>query len=116
MTTIEQYLQGLFAFQFSDANMTSVLLKRGITAGVDQADVADKDKELAQADLYMVMFNFFGQAGESVSKGNWKRSTGAIQAGIGDREQFMKAANALYKKWGELSSATYGIKDGTNLW
>lgn len=114
--TIEQYLQGLFSYPFTEANLNSVLLKRGIDAGADQIDVTDRLKELAQADLYMVMFNSFGKAGESVSKGNWKRSTSSISFGVNDREQFLKAANDIYKKHGELTNITYGIKDGTNLW
>lgn len=115
MTTIEQYLQGLFGYQFSSANMTSVCLKRGIEEGSDQEDVSEELKELAQADLYMVMFNVFGQGGESVTKGNWTRSTSSVNVGVNDRRSFLEAANRIYAKYGE-QDATVGMKDGTNLW
>jgi hypothetical protein len=115
MTTIEQYLQGLFAYTFTAANLNSVLLKRDIESGADQADVSTELKELAQADLYMVLFNIFSQGSQSVTKGNWTRSTGSVNIGVNDRKSFWDAANMIYKKYGE-TDASYGMKDGTNLW
>lgn len=115
MTTIEQYLQGLFSYEFSTANMTSVLIKRDIESGCDQADVSAQQKDLAQADLYMVLFNVFSGGSQTVSKGNWSRSTGSVYVGVNDRKSFWDAANNIYKKYGE-SSASYGMKDGTHLW
>ena len=115
MTIIEDYLNGLFADDFSAKNMTSVLLKRGISVGADILDVDNRSKELAQADLYMVLFNKLGKGSESVSKGNWKRSTGGANINSTDRKAYLEAANLIYKKYGE-SNAFYGMKDGTNLW
>jgi hypothetical protein len=115
MTTIEQYLQGLFDHTFSTANLNSVLLKRGIESGADQEDVTTELKELAQADLYMVLFNKFSQGSQSVTKGNWTRSIGGVSIGVNDRKSYKDAANMIYKKYGE-ADATYGMKDGTNLW
>lgn len=115
MAKIEDYLNGLFAEDFSAKNMTSILLKRGIVAEADSSTVSDQLKELAQADLYMVLFNKFSKGSESVSKGNWKRSTGGVNIGVNDRKSFYEAANIIYKKYGE-PLASYGMKDGTNLW
>ncbi len=115
MTTIEDYLNGLFAEDFSAKNMTSVLLKRDIEEGSDQADVDTESKELAQADLYMVLFNTFGKGGESVTKGNWKRSTSAVNIGVNDRKSFLDAANKIYDKYGE-AIASYGMQDRTDRW
>jgi len=115
MTTIEQYLKGLFAYDFSDANMTSVLLKRDIEAGVSHAEVSTELKDLAQADLYMVLFNVFSQGNQTVSKGNWTRSFGSVNVGITDRKSFLDAANRIYARYGE-ASVSYSMKDGTNLW
>lgn len=115
MTTIEQYLSGLFGYTFSDANIASVLLKRDIEEGADHTDVTTKLKELAQADLYMILFNTFGQGGETVSKGNWTRSTGSVNIGVNDRKSFLDAANLIYMKYGETVTS-YGFKDRTNRW
>ena len=115
MTTIEDYLNGLFASDFSEKNIKSVLLKRGIEPGTSQENVSVKLKELSQADLYMVLFNTFSRGGETVTKGNWSRSTGAVNIGVNDRRGYLEAANLLYAKWGE-ASVNVGMKDGTNLW
>lgn len=113
--TIEQYLQGLFAYEFSTANIQSVLVKRDIEFGEDQADVSTELKELATADLYMVLFNVFSKGNTSITRGNWSRSSGSVNLGVTDRKAFKDAANAIYKKYGE-ETATYGMKDGTDLW
>lgn len=116
MTTIEAYLQGLFTYIFTDANMASVLLKRGITAGSDFEDVSEKDRELAQADLYMVLFNAFSKGNDTVQKGNWKRSTGGMTIGVNDRKMFRDQANSIYAKYDEPIVGNTGMKDGTFLW
>lgn len=115
MTTIEDYLNGLFASDFSEKNLKSILLKRGIDSGADQENVSVMLKELAQADLYMVLFNTFSRGSETVTKGNWSRSIGSVNIGVNDRKGYLDAANLLYAKWGE-SVVTGGMKDGTNLW
>lgn len=114
MITIETYLQGQFDYQFKDTNLQSVLLKRGIAAGADHLTVSAVTKELMVADLYMVLFSVFSKGSESVSKGNWKRSTGAVYIAEKDRFAYRDQANKIYAKHGEI--ATYGMKDGTNLW
>ena len=115
MTTIEDYLNGLFAEDFTSKNMTSVLLKREITPNADQSGIETKSKDLAQADLYMVLFNKFGKGTESVSKGNWSRSVGAVSIGVTDRKSFLDAANQIYKKYGE-ETVSYGFINRTNAW
>jgi hypothetical protein len=114
MTTIEQYLQGLFDYQFQELNLSGVLLKRGITAGVDHLTVSAQVKELMQADLLMVLFTVFSKGSESVTKGNWKRATGAVYVAVKDRFAFRDEANKIYARYGEIAS--FGMKDGTNLW
>jgi hypothetical protein len=114
-TPIEDYLNGLFAEDFSAKNMTSVLLKRGIEVASDESEVTTKSKELAQADLYMVLFNTFSKGGESVSKGNWKRTTASTNIGVNDRKSFLDAANKIYDKYGE-AVVSHGMKDRTDRW
>lgn len=114
MTTIETYLQGLFDYQFKDTNLQSVLLKRGIEAGADHLTISFETKELMCADLLMILFTVFSKGSESVSKGNWKRSTGAVYIAEKDRFAYRDQANKIYARYGEITS--FGMKDGTNLW
>jgi hypothetical protein len=114
MTTIEQYLQGLFDYQFKDQNFLTVLLKRGIASGADHATVSQSTKDLLSADLLMILFTVLPRGSESVSKGNWKHTTGAVYVAEKDRKAYQAEANRIYAKYGEVAS--YGMKDGTNLW
>lgn len=116
MTTIETFLQGLFTYTFTAENITSVLLKRGIEAGVDYSEVSVELRELAEADLYMILFNTFSKSNDTVQKGNWKRSTGSVTVGVTDRKMFRDHANSIYAKYGEPIVGNTGMKDGTFLW
>lgn len=116
MTTIETYLQGLFTYTFTSQNMTSVLLKRGIEEGSDWEDVSEQNRELAQADLYMILFNAFSKSNDTVQKGNWKRSSGSMTVGVTDRKMFRDQANAIYSKYDEAVVGYTGMTDGTFLW
>lgn len=116
MVTIETYLQGLFTYTFTSENMASVLLKRGIEPSSDVDDVEVRLRELAEADLYMILFNTFSKANDTVQKGNWKRSTGSITVGVTDRKMFRDHANSIYGKYGEAIVGSTGMKDGTFLW
>jgi galactitol-specific phosphotransferase system IIB component len=116
MTTIESYLQGLFTYTFTEANINSVFLKRGIEVGVDEADVSVQSKELSQADLLVILSSAFSKGNESVQKGNWKRTTGGYNIGVTDRREYLRQANAIYAKYGEAVVGYTGMKDGTFLW
>lgn len=115
MTTIA-YLQGLFSYTFTDENMASVLQKRGIEADSEYTEVSVELRELAEADLYMILFNTFSKSNDTVQKGNWKRSTGSMTIGVTDRKMFLAHANSIYSKYGEPIVGTTGMKDGTFLW
>ena len=116
MTTIESYLQGLFAYTITNQNISSVLIKRDIEAGSDESDVSTEDKELCTADLYMIMFNAFSTGSNSTQRGNFKRTIGGITVGVDDRKMFRDQANAIYLKYGEEVVGNTGMKDGTFLW
>jgi len=111
---IKDYLQGLFTYQFSEANMLSILLKRGILEDANYVDVEEKSRELAQADLYMVMYTMYTQGSETVKKGNWSKSTGGINVGVYDRRSFNQAADSIYNKYGETIS--YSLIARSNAW
>lgn len=99
--TIEEYLRGSFDFQFSDANLASVLASRGIDATSEIHDVSEKDRDLAKADLYIILSNVVSGGGRRVTKGNRSVSERVYQFGVYDRRNFVNQANLLYAKWGE---------------
>ena len=99
--TISEYLKGSFSYTFSDANIASVLTRRGLTADKPLEDVDEKSIDLAQADLYMILANVVSGGGKRVQKGNRSVSERSYQFGVYDRREFRAMADRLYSKWGE---------------
>lgn len=108
--TIEEFLRGSFDFKFSDANISTVLASRGITPSDEFETVSEKDRDLAKADLYMILANVVSGGGKSVKMGNRSVSERNYQFGVYDRRSFASEANKLYAKWGvqdRLSSVKF---------
>lgn len=98
--TIEEHLRGSFDFKFSDANIATALASHGIALGTEYESVSEKDRDLAKADLYMILANVVSGGGKKVQKGNRSVSERNYQFGVYDRRAFQKQANRLYLKWG----------------
>lgn len=99
--TISDYLKGKFDFKFSDLNISSVLSDRGISPEADASMVDERDKDLARADLYLILASAVGGGGRKVQKGNRSVSERSYSFGVNDRTSFRKEAERLYLKWGE---------------
>ena len=113
MTAVD-YIKGLFTYSFSDTNIASVFLKRGLDITAQYEDATTEQLELIQADLYMVMYTVFSQGAQSKKSGGWSSSDGGYQVGVYDRRAFKRSADDIYKKYGEYTS--YSLKDGTYKW
>jgi hypothetical protein len=104
--TISEFLKGSFDFTFSDANILTVLTRRGLTADTPLESVDEKSIDLVQADLYMILANAVSGGGRRVQKGNRSVSERTYQFGVYDRRAFREMANHLYAKWGESASVS----------
>ena len=104
--TISEYLKGSFDFTFTDANISAVLTRRGLTADTPLENVDERNIDLVQADLYMILANVVSGGGRRVQKGNRSVSERTYQFGVYDRRDFRAMANKLYAKWGETASTS----------
>lgn len=104
--TISEYLKGSFDFKFSDANISSVLTRRGLEADTLLENVDEKSIDLATADLYIILANVVSGGGRRVQKGNRSASERTYQFGVYDRRAFREMANMLYAKWGVAESVS----------
>ena len=104
--TISEFLKGSFDFTFSDANILTVLTRRGISADEPFENVSENIRDLATADLYMILANVVSGGGRRVQKGNRSVSERTYQFGVYDRRDFRAMANKLYAKWGETTSTS----------
>lgn len=112
--TAKEYIEGLFTYEFSVANLLSVFTKRGLSITAQYEDATLEQLELIQADLFMVMYTVFSQGSQSKKSGGWSESSGGYQVGVYDRRAFKKSADDIYKRYGEYSS--YSLIDGSNRW
>ena len=110
--TIEQYLRGKVDYDIPDVALLSIEADRGITSGAYLTDLSEKQKDLALADLYMwLASSSVSSTGEYESDGGWQRQRSTKN--IFDRGYFKALANALYAKWGIVTSdvGTIVMKD-----
>lgn len=108
--TIEDFLQGKFEYQFSALNMQSTLVGRGIVSGTSHANVSEKDIDLAQSDLYMILANVTGGNGKKVIKGNRTVIEKSFSFGITDRDNYRNEATRLRVKWGEITKQVPNVR------
>ena len=104
--TISEFLKGSFDFTFSDANILTVLTRRGVSAAEPFENVSEKSRDLATADLYIILASAASGGGRRVQKGNRSVSERTYQFGVYDRRAFRDMANQLYTKWGESASVS----------
>lgn len=112
--TAREYIEGLFTYEFSTPNITSVFTKRGLLITAQYEDATLEQLELIQADLFMVMYTVFSQGSQSKKSGGWSESSGGYQVGVYDRRAFKKSADEIYKRYGEYNS--YSLIDGSGRW
>ncbi len=112
--TAREYIEGLFTYTFSDANIASAFQKRELSITAEYEEATTKQLELIQADLYMVMYTVFSQGSQSKKSGGWSKSEGGYQVTVNDRRAWKTSADAIYKKYGE--SVSYTLKDRTTGW
>ena len=108
--TITDYLNGRFDYTFTELNMQSVLEGRAIDGATLATDVSEQYKDLLMADLYMILANVSGGAGQTVKKGDTTVTGRSYNYGITDRTRFRAQANLLYSKWGEDTVEVGGVQ------
>lgn len=105
--TIEQYLQGKVDFNLTDANIQAILYDHDIAEGEEMSNVTERQKDLALADLYMLLANSsVSSSGEYESDGGWQRQVSAKN--VHNRTGLIELAKALYKKWNVATPETSG--------
>jgi hypothetical protein len=107
--TIEQWLTGMVDFNVPEATIKSILYNNGITVGSSVDSVAERNRELSLADLYMwLAASSSATSGEYVSDGGWQHQKS--NKNVVDRAGLRARALDLYKKWNSDKAATVGSK------
>lgn len=110
---IQNWLKSKTQYPVSDEEILSILSGRGISYDSDTNDVTQKQKDLAYADLLMLIVTSPSYGAEEDQMGNWKHKGKSIT--MTGKSQLLSMANAIYSKYGEISGNNRVI-DITNRW
>ena len=111
--TIEEYLKGMIGYPVSDASIYAAETNRSIVFGSDTANITERQRDLALADLITIICQSPSTTGGEDAMGDWKHKSSGVA--VSNISVLMKRANAIYLKYNENSDGLF-IKDKTNLW
>lgn len=100
--TIREYLEGQFEeHAFTEANFKYVFAKYGIEGTDNFADVGERDRDLATADMHEIFANVRNGSGRTEKRDVFSVSESGFAMTNADRIYHRNKANALREKWGE---------------
>lgn len=100
--SIEDYLKGMVGFDVPASTINSIRINREITKGSDVAELSDKDKDLAYADLLMwASTNPSSYTGSKQSDGGWTQTEASKTLNASDKKSFRSMAMDIYKRYGD---------------
>ena len=104
--TIEQYLSGTVNFDITEDALKVILIDRGVAENTEIALVAERDKELCKADLYMWIASSPNRKGSvSDSDNSWSHSDGGFTLTDADKRAYISLANVIYEKWDDVKKS-----------
>lgn len=100
--SIEDYLKGMVGFDVPASTINSIRINREIAKGADVAELSDKDKDLAYADLLMwASTNPSSYTGSKQSDGGWTQTEASKTLNASDKKSFRSMAMDIYKRYGD---------------
>jgi len=110
---VQNWLKSKTQYPVSDEEILSILSNRSIPYDSDTNDATKKQKDLAYADLLMLIVTSPSYGAEEDQMGNWKHKGKSVT--MTGKSQLISMANAIYSKYGEISGSNRVI-DITNRW
>jgi len=106
-------LKGMIGYPVSDASIYAAETNRSIVFGSDTANITERQRDLALADLITIICQSPSTTGVEDAMGDWKHKSSGVA--VSNISVLMKRANAIYSKYNENSDGLF-IKDKTHLW
>lgn len=101
----EQWLKGMVDYNVPDDTVRSILFNNGVAFDTSVSEVAQKERDLCLADLYMWLASSSSSTtGEYISDGGWQHQKAAKN--VVDRAGLRAMAQRLYEKWGSAKTDT----------
>lgn len=99
--TMYDYLQSLIEFELPERSFVTVANRYEFSLDDDSNYVEQRDKDLALADLLLVLTTSPSTIqGKTEKAGNWSITDTSTTISITDKQRLEKRAYALYKRWG----------------
>ena len=99
---IEDYLKGMVGFEITASTLNAIHINREIAKGADVAELSNKDKDLAYADLLMwASTNPSSYTGSKQSDGGWTQTEASKTLNASDKKSFRSMAMDIYKRYGD---------------
>lgn len=112
-TTIESYLRGKVATTIPDNTLTSIELEVGVEPGTEYMEMTEKQRDLCLAGLYVWLSTNPSQTGTVRDEdADWSHSEGGQVYSASALNNFLRMANAIYKKYGltTVGSNSWGMR------
>ena len=108
--TIETWLRGMVDFDIPEATIKAILFNNSVTDGTPMSTIAEREKDLCLADLYMwLSSSSTASSGETISDGGWSHQKSNKQ--VVNRAEFANRAKELYAKWrSDKANASIGAR------
>ena len=92
-------------FDIPEATIMAILFNNSVTNGTPMQEVAEMERDLCLADLYMwLSSSSTATSGETVSDGGWSHQKSNKQ--VVDRAGLARKAQSLYAKWNSDKAKT----------
>lgn len=99
--TMEEYLKSLIDYELKHTAYVGVAQKWGFRLVADSREVPDMQKELAYADLLLIICTAPSTIqGKTKKAGNWTITDSSKTISINDKKRLEQRAKELYAKWG----------------
>ena len=89
------FLRGLFLYPFETINLNAIMFKRSIPLNAMADQVTTKQLDLAQADLFELLYTLFTRATTTKKHGNWVSTVGGMTITKADKDGFRDSANDI---------------------
>lgn len=117
--TVEDYLRGISALLTDDA-LQVILNKRRLYGGLPLYEVSDRDRDLAEAEVYYWLSNLpVGGATTKDADGSWSHSEGGWTVSQANIDEWRRKYTSLREQWGEKALVRSSIKvhaRGMRVW
>lgn len=102
---MRSFLTSDYEFDIKDSALVKTASNRQFRLSDDSNTVSERQKDLATADLLIIVCNTPSMIqGKTEKAGNWSETQGSRTLSITDKKDMRDRANMLYSKWGEKAN------------